>query len=138
MYPEMDQKIDIDVRLARVQRLRAAVTEPGALEACAQSLIDAAPPGCTHVVAFSPEAHAVAAAASVLAVAQGRPLSVHLASHVAPLNRGPDWPPSWEWMNAEEALGLGRVREWVVRWAEERGGASPTAPRHGVRLAQVA
>lgn len=130
--------MDIDARLAQVQRLRATVTDPRALAACAQTLIDAAPPGCTHVVAFSPEGHAVAAAASALAVAQGRPLSAHLASHVAPLNLGPDRPASWQWMNAEEALGLGRVRQWVVHWAKDRGGASPSAPRHGDRLAEVA
>ena len=138
MRQQMGQKLDIDGRVARAQRLRATVTDPEALATCARELVDAAPKDCRHLVAFCAEGHAVAAAASALALGAGRSLSVHLASHVAPLDSGPAAPAAWQWMSVEEALGLGPVRQWVMRWAEQRGGARPLTPSRRPHLAQVA
>jgi len=138
MYLQTDQEMDIEARIARAQQLRATVTNPAALADRARRLIAATPNGCEHLVAYSPEGHAIAAAASALAVGHGQRLSVHLASHLAPLAAGPAAGALWEWMSAEEALGLGPVRPWVVRWAQTRGGATPTSPRRRPALAQVA
>ena len=133
----MSTKMDIDARLERARHLRAAISHADGLVHEARHLLAAAPRACTHLVAFSPEGHAVAAAAAALALVEGRPLGVERASHVAPLHPGPA-EPTWRWVSVEMALGLGPVRPWVARWAEERGGGKALTPSIRRRLAQVA
>lgn len=127
---------EIDTRLARVQQLRAAVVDPVALVAEANQLLMLTPRQCTHLIAFCPEGHAVASAAATLALADGRELGVHLASHLAPLAPAPA-REGWRWMSVEQALGLGPVRPWVARWARQRGGEEALAPSVARQLAQV-
>lgn len=120
----------------RVQQLRNAVVDPVSLVSIANELLAVTPARCTQLVAFCPEGHAVAAAAAAVALAEGRELGVHLASHLAPLASGPS-RESWQWVSVENALGLGPVRPWVARWALQRGGGDPLAPSVTRRLAQV-
>lgn len=133
----MHKEFDIRQRFDRVHELRVAVHEPDALVEWAQRLLVATPAGCRVLVAFSPEGHAIGAAASALAHQQGRVLALERASHIAPLAPGAR-PIGWRWMNVEEALGLGRVRPWVAKWARERGAGEPTEPARPTTLAQVA
>jgi hypothetical protein len=133
----MSEEIDIQQRFDRAHELRVAVHEPAALVEWAQHLLVATPPGCDVLVAFSPEGHAIGAAASALAHEQGRVLALDRASHIAPLAPGTR-PSGWRWINVEEALGLGRVRPWVGKWARERGAGEPTEPAQPTTLAQVA
>jgi hypothetical protein len=138
LHQEMEQEMDAAGRIRRAQQLRATVTDPTALVACARRLLDATPRQCRHLVAFCPEGQAVAAAASALAMTDGWALSARRASHVAPLAPGPEDAGGWLWMSVEEALGLGPVRAWVMRWAQERGGKAPLAPMRQPLLAEVA
>lgn len=126
----------MDTRIQRVQELRTAVVDPVALVGEANELLSVTPGECTHLVAFCSEGHAVAAAAAAIALAGGRKLGVHLASHLAPLAPGPT-AKDWRWMAVEHALGLGPVRPWVARWASQRGGGAALVPSVTRHLAQV-
>jgi hypothetical protein len=127
----------VEQRIIRAQELRRALSEPTGLVETARELLAVTPGACTHLVAFSPEGHAVAAAAAALASVDGRELGVERASHVAPLHPGPA-SKRWRWMSVEEGLDLGPVRPWVAQWAVERGGGEPLAPSVRGRFAQVA
>src|SRR5437660_770495 len=116
--------MDTLTRLDRAAQLRAAVCNPVALVAAAQKVVAATSRACDALVAFSPEGHAIGAVASALAHGEGRFLPLHRASHLTPLAEAPG-DPFRQWMNVEEALGLGRVRPWVVTWPRERGAAAP-------------
>lgn len=129
--------MDIAARVACAQELRDAVTSPAVLVACARRLLQATPQQCQHLVAFCPDGYALAAAASALAVADGREIAAGRASHLAPLAPAPAGAP-WQWMSVEEAFGLGPVRFWVARWADLRGGAKPLSPLRKLALAEVA
>lgn len=130
-------KMDIRDRIQRAAHVRAALADPRALTELARDLLAATPAACTHLVAFSDEGQAVASAASVLALGDGRDLAVQRASHLAPLHPGPE-QAGWRWMSVEQALGFGPVRPWVARWAQQRGGEQPLEPSVGRHLAQVA
>jgi hypothetical protein len=130
--------MDTKVRIERAQRIRAAVANPVSLVDAARHVLAQTPLRCTHLVAFCSEGHAVAAAASALALAGGRELAVARASHLEPLHRGPG-KRAWRWISVEEALGAGPVRPWVVQWAEDRGGGQPLHLEHVAELlAEVA
>lgn len=130
-------KMDINARIERVAQIRVAMADPRALVGIARELLAATPLTCSHLVAFCDEGQAVASVASVLALDAGRVLAVQRASHVTPLNPGPQ-QAGWQWMSVEQALGFGPVRPWVARWAEQRGGDRPLEPLVGRHLAQVA
>ena len=129
--------MDINARIERAAHLRVAVSGPQSLENIARDLLAVTPMSCTHLVAFSPEGHAIAAAAAVLALGDGRELGVERASHLAPLHSGPAHR-AWRWMSVEEGLEIGPVRPWVAQWAALRGGGEPLTPLVRGRLAQVA
>jgi hypothetical protein len=133
----MTKKIDIEERVARAQQLRAAIGEPAGLVGEARRLLAATPAACTHLVAFSSEGFAVAAVTTALALEGGRELGVERASHLAPLDPGPE-REQWRWMSVEQALGLGQARPWVRQWAAQRGGGEPLAPSVRWHLAKVA
>lgn len=116
-------------RVRRVSELRQALQTAEGLVAEANRLLAEVPSECDAVVAFSEEGYAVAAAASVAAKGKGRNLAAHRASTLRPLAPAPH-SHGWKWSSAEEALGIGPARQWVLEWAEGRGGTGPIALRH--------
>jgi hypothetical protein len=107
-------------RVERAQRLRTVVRDPVKLAAEAGRLLRLVPDSCDVLVSWSNEGFAIGAAAAVIALDEGRQLSIERASHLRPLDSIP--ASSWTWVNVEEALGIGDVRPWAKEWALRRGG----------------
>lgn len=129
--------MDAVTRIEAVQWLRTAIEDPPLLAAVATRLLSATPPHCGRFVAFSPEGHAIAVAASTVAFTQRRTIPVARATHLSPLRRVAPAEP-WTWLGVEEALGLGATRGWVVRWARANGAGQQLAPLDQAELAEIA
>lgn len=118
---------DLDLREARIARslrradeLRQALRDPSALHALATRIADGASDGCV-LIAWSEEGFALATAASVVGKEHGKRLVAERASHHQPATP-PPVKSQWHWLSVEVSVGLGPLRPWVTRWAENRGG----------------
>lgn len=120
MATRMGQELDID-RVDRANELRRVIASARELDRVAKHLLIAIPASCDVLIAFSNEGHAVASAASVRALDQGRVLDCQRASMHRPLAEGA-YQDGWRWTSVEETLGFGPIRAWVVEWALARGG----------------
>src|SRR5687767_13795687 len=106
--------------VARAEQLRASTRDGSLLLAEAERVLSAMPDGCDVLLAWSNEGHAVAAAAAAFAAGRGKLLRPERASHLAPLAPAP--VSAWSFVSVEQLLGLGDIRPWARRWAEDRGG----------------
>lgn len=119
MYQQIDK--NLDRTLAHATELRQAISEPHLLAAEVDRVLEAVPLGCSALISYSEEGHAVAAACSAIAKLRGRHLRAEQASMLRPLSPNRK-PAGWAWVSVEEALGFGPPRNWVVEWADARGG----------------